>query len=345
MSDSRTQAIVLLYWTMLLSGAALSGFGLCHKLVRYREWRLADRNDEGEIVFGDDRIGVGLSVTLAPGERVLDADSGGVAAGRVVSISGKNLVIALDPEAAGLFAGDGANEATTRRAGANRTACSPPIAGGWAAAEQCRYFPEVRQLIGSRVTVTAVGQSEIYRFAARVRDVRFTDGSARVFLARPTVLTRIQRRRHARVRLSVPATFERVWPSDSDLNSGVAASHVSAPRHGTVRDLSGGGLRAQLGGVLRIHELDAMLGLYQPGSTVRIGLPFPALSRNSVVARICSSERAVTVGGLTLQVACEFLPMPTWEQEIVIQHVFRLQREQFRTEKMRRHGSEPGVRQ
>ena len=48
-------------------------------------------------------------------------------------------------------------------------------------------------------------------------------------------------------------------------------------------------------------------------------------------------------GGLTLQVACQFLPMPSWEQELVIQHVFQLQREQLQTDKMRRNGHQSGV--
>src|SRR5690349_21245150 len=96
MSDTRTQAIVLLYWGMLAGGAALSGFGLCRRLARYCEWRQAGGNDGEEIVFGDGRLRAGQAVTLAIGERLHETDPSGTAFGHIELIDRKYCVIALD---------------------------------------------------------------------------------------------------------------------------------------------------------------------------------------------------------------------------------------------------------
>jgi len=296
MADSRTQAVVFLCWAMLLAGAGLSVLGLLRSLLRYRHWRTVSREDDGDIVIGDGRLAAGQAITLAPGERMLSSDPSGVIDGQIESITRKHCVLALD-------SGSGLRK---------------PAA--WSRA-------------GAMITVSATAASEIYRFTARIRDVQTMSGRLRLIVSRPPILSCIQRRKHARVRLQVPASFERIDASDC------------GAIHATVRDISGGGLRAEIGGILRMHELDAMLVQYQPGTTVRIALPFPALPRNAILARVRSSGRAVTAGGLTLQVACEFLPMPEWEQEIVIRHVFQFQREQLRTGKMRRHDCQPGFSQ
>ena len=305
MSDARTQAITLLYWSMLVTGASLAGAGLVRSLARQRDWFLADSDDEGEIAIGDGRLEAGQSVMVAPGDRRFAADPSGVVAGQIASIGRKHCVLALD-------FWPGATERLNNRASSESR--SEPFHPQW---------PNV----GANVTVTVNARAEVYRFAARIRNSQQADGELRLFVARPGILTRIQRRRHARVTLDVPATFERVWSTGSDV-SRIGALRTSAPIHGTVRNISGSGLRANVGGVLRIHELDAMLRLFAPETIVRIGLPFPSLPRTSLLARICSSARAATPGGLALQIACQFLPMPVWEQENVIQHVFQLRREQ-----------------
>jgi c-di-GMP-binding flagellar brake protein YcgR len=323
MSDA-SQGMVFLYWGMLVAGAGLSSFGLVRGLARYRDSRLANVDDEGEIVIGDGRLDVGQSLVVAPRARGRPMDPLGAVSGRIESIGRKYYVLALDTEVPAQVA---------------RMATAVVLGD--------QNDPLIDRAIwpcaGAMVTVSVTAAAEIYRFSGKIYDVQTTARGIRLFVSRPAVLARIQRRNHARVNLTVPATFERVSMPQS--RSGASGVRIDAPVHGTVRNISGGGLHAQIGGVLRIHELDTMLRLFQPETTVRIGLPIPTLPRNALFARVRSAGRAVVAGGLTLQVACEFLPMPAWEQEIVIQHVFQFQREQLRNIRMRRHGSQPGFYQ
>ena len=158
----------------------------------------------------------------------------------------------------------------------------------------------------------------------------------RIVLARPSMLIRNQRRKFARAELNVPATFEYVCsPHRSTERSGARSIQSSNILHGTVRDISGGGLRAHVGGVLGIREMDAVLDLFRPESTVRVRLPLPSLQRNAVLARVLSSARAATAGGLTIQLSCEFLPMAAWEQDIVNEHVLQFQKQQGHSVKLR----------
>ena len=204
----------------------------------------------------------------------------------------------------------------------------------------------IRWAQGAHISVSVTAASEIFKFSARIRDLIARPNGILLVVSRPSILVRIQRRKHARVPLAVPATIERAWMSpDAACDSNIDAMLASIPVHGTVRDLSGGGLRAHLGGVDGLQQIDTLLRRFQPDAIVRIRLPFPTLPHGSVLARIVSSGRAVTSGGLTVAVACEFLPMPTWEQEIVIQHVFQFQREMNKARKMRRHGGQPGLPQ
>ena len=313
----------------MLAGAGLSGFGLFRALARYRDWRSACHDDEGDIVIGDGRLEVGQALVLAPGTRMAPADRGAcprLVQGSIVEISRKHCVIELDGRTRDRF----------------YAVDCPSISGETQGGAHQDFDPWPSP--GAEVTVTVTAASAVYRFTARLRDVRPTPCGLRLIVARPHILARVQRRKHARVGLDLPATFERVRSPQSSGGMGDdPATRRSPILHGAVRDMSGGGLRAHVGGVLRLNEIDALLRMFQPEATVRISLPIPALPRNAVFARVRTCGRAVTAGGLTVQVALEFLPMPIWEQEIVIQHVFQLQREQLRTAKMRRHDGQPGL--
>jgi hypothetical protein len=331
--------MLALSWAMLVTGAGLSGFGLLRALARLRDRQNARLDDDGEIVLGAGRLAAGQPVVLArigsDGLRDASRDT----AGAIVEMTGKHCVIALDPDSrsvsargqAALAGGSalrspgGGRRPTAARGGAD----SP---GGEALAEWSGGNAP-----GAMVWVTVTAASELYRFTARIRDAHQAADGVRVVVARPAALTRIQRRRHFRVGLKVPATFERV----SAPGSSPSAPARGGPVHGAVHDLSAGGLRAHVGGVLQLADLDMLLARFTPGATVRIGLPFPALPGHSVLARVLSSSRAAAHGGLTLQIACEFLPMSAWEQEIVIGHVFELQREQLRARRKRPHDSQP----
>jgi c-di-GMP-binding flagellar brake protein YcgR len=325
MSDTHTQSIVFLYWGMLMAGAGLSILGIVRGLAKYRDWWLAAVEDEGDIVIGNGQLEVGQTLILAPGDRSQPADPVGVISGQIESIGPKYYVLALDTELP--------DRSKERADGIHF--------GGHSDFD---IDPAARYCAGAMVTVRVTAATEIFRFTTKIQDVQATADGTRLFVSRPRVLARIQRRRHVRVNLNVPATFERVSTALlRQAESGMGAVRMHAPLHGTVRNISSGGLHAQIGGVLRIHELDMMLGLFQPESTVCIGLPIPSLPRNAVLARVRSAGRAATHGGLTLQVTVEFLPMSAWDQKIINEHVVQFQREQLRDKKMRRHGSQPGI--
>jgi len=311
MSDVRMQSMVVLYWSMLAAGAGLSSLGLIRSITKFRDWRSASPEDDGEIVIGDGRLVIGQSVAVTPGAREAASAPGESVAGMITDISRSHCVLTLDR-------GQIASRAFQNLPGEPKIASSSN-----------RSDNDWRR--GDQISVTVTAASELFRFSARIRDVISASNGTRLVVSRPSILVRIQRRRHARVQLSVPATIERAWMLDEANGQRVAHGICTTPPvHGTVRDLSGGGLKAHVGGVAGLQQIDTLLQLFHPECTVRIRLPIPSLPEGAVLARIISSDRAVTSGGLTVSVACEFLPMPPWEQELVIQQVFQFQRENKR---------------
>ena len=326
MSDVRAQSIVVLYWSMMLAGAGLSGFGLFRSLTRYRGWRTATEQYEGEIVIGDGRLKVGLPLVLSMGRQRVPDNSAGSGTGSIVAITAKHYVIELDDPLPDLRQALGGTQAACR------------VQSG------ARIESLFRPLPGTEVTVSVSTATAVYQFTARVRDLRTSVVGIRIIVARPSILARIQRRKHARAELCAPATFERVRSKASSARAGEDRLLTYGPiYHGTIRDMSGGGLRAQIGSVTSLREIESLLQQFQPDETVRIGLPIPVLCGAAVLARVRTSGIAVTVGGLTVQVAFEYLPMPEWEREAVIQYVFGLHREKMRTAKTRRHDGQPGI--
>ena len=326
MSDARAQSIVVLYWSMMLAGAGLSGFGLFRSLTRYHGWRSAAEQYEGEIVIGDGRLKVGLPLALSMGRQRVPDNSVGSGTGSIVEVTAKHYVIELDDPIPDLRQALGGPQASYH--GENGTGIKSLL----------------RSQPGAEVTVSVSTPTAVYQFSACVRDVRPSVVGIRIIVARPSVLARIQRRKHARAEFHSPATFERIQSGRTSAGAGSDRMLVYGPSyHGTVRDMSGGGLRAQIGGVMSLRNIESLLAQFQPDETVRIGLPIPALSGSAVLARVRSSGKAVTLGGLTVQVAFEYLSMPEWEREALIQYVFELQREKMRTAKTRQHDGQPGI--
>ncbi len=310
----------------MLAGAGLSGFGLFRSLARYRGWRTAAEQYEGEIVIGDGRLKVGLPLVLSMGRQRVPDNSAGSGTGSIVEITAKHYVIELDDPLPDLRQALGGMQAACRlQSGA-------------------RLESLFRPPPGTEVTVSVSTTTAVYQFTGRVRDLRPSVVGIRIIVARPSILARIQRRKHARAEFHAPATFKRVQSGKSSAGAGNGHALIYGPSyHGSVRDMSGGGLRAQIGGVMSLKEIEALLAQFQPDETVRIGLPIPALSGSAVLARVRTSGKAVTIGGLTVQVAFEYLSMPEWEREAVIQYVFELQREKMRSAKTRQHDGQPGI--
>ena len=183
---------------------------------------------------------------------------------------------------------------------------------------------------GAILRLAIAGENEIFRMEAPVVDVSACAekrGDCLLTLKRPTWLTRIQRRNHVRIPIMLPAAFEFAHPANR-LTERTA-------QHGTIVDLSAGGLCADIGGGLGLRDSAELLALLQPDTILRARLPIPALP-DAPLVRVRLSERVAVRGGLGVRVACEFLPMPPWEQDLIAQHIFRHQREQKREASVRR---------
>jgi hypothetical protein len=306
MAGSETQILVWGFWGVLIAGAGLSGIGLWRSVVRFRQWKRASSGLEGEIMLGDQALRAGQPVAFYPDDP--EQSRSEALCGQIREIQRKTLILTLD-----------AMPAEPRRA---------------AFADTLRP--------GSPLGVTAVvivtGETALYRFSARVVDVRADStrpGSLRLTLSRPLWLARIQRRQHVRVAMPIPATFERVGESFPETGPLVPAKSASAapslPLHAAILDLSGGGLRAEVGRAMGAREAALLVEAFVPGTLVSVRLPLPALSDAVLLARVRTCERTAVRGGLGVRLACQFLPMPHWEQEMLIHHIFRAQNEQLKT--------------
>src|SRR5262249_13036099 len=155
------------------------------------------------------------------------------------------------------------------------------------------------------VEVTVTGETALFRFSARIGDVR-PDSSkpeqCHLTLPRPLCLARIQRRQHVRVAMPIPATFEPAsdfaQEAGQPVEAGRAEAEAHLPMHGVVLDLSGGGLRAEVGRAMGAKEAAQLVDSFVPGTVMRIRLPLPALSDVKLLARVRICERAAVRGGL-----------------------------------------------
>lgn len=275
------------FWTPLCLGAALVSISLIKSTGRFRQWKNVQDWHAGEIVLADRQLTPGqiaqvFEEGLPPGE------SAGYAA-TLATIEKRTVTLALERDSAG-----------EREVEAQ---CGWPV-------------------LGSSVAIAFPGATALYQFVAQVRDLRRDPECPAQWLLtvpRPVWLARVQRRKHVRASIDMPATFEAAGPDSSS----------RPPLHGILIDLSGGGLRARVGNVMRPGECASLIDAFEPGTVVNVRIPVPALSNSPLLARVRSSQRIAVLGGLGLQLACEFLPMPSWEQELLVQHIFRAQRDRW----------------
>ena len=276
-------------WSILGMGALLVGLSLARSAGYIVPWQRSRAEDEGETVLLEHQIQPGQSVALRAGEKT-DALP---VQGTIVSVNKRTILLTLENEAAG-----------SARASA------------WTGR------------VGETVTLTVTGSRALFQFRTTMRDVRPAPARPETWcveVARPLWMARMQRRRHARIPLQATAEFEHAEPSSGLSSSASRRPFDRLPFLGRVSSLSGCGLSAEVCGVFGANEAAQMLAGLPPDTILRVRLPMPALS--PLLARVCRSERMVVRGGLGIRLACEFLPMPDWEQELLISQLFRIQRE------------------
>jgi c-di-GMP-binding flagellar brake protein YcgR len=290
------QVMTWILWSLLLTGLALVCGDLWRSAMRFREWRCLRAEHEGEIVLGDAIVQAGQVVSLRPLQSGSRPTEGTLLPAYVASVEKKLLTLALEP----------ASGSDPR--GLQRNAVIGTIPA-W-------------PLLGTLTHITLIGEDALYRFCAPVRDVRVDTrkpGQRLLVVERPTWMARIQRRQHVRAPIHLPVAFERTGEESRD------RPHTALP--GTVIELSAGGFQANMAGVHSLHEADMLLRTFPPGTVLRVRLASPGLAETPLLARVRLSGKAVVRGGIGVRVACEFLPMASWEQDLLVQYVFRAQRD------------------
>ena len=261
-------------WSALTAGTGMVGVGFFRDLTRFRQWRRARAEQEGEIVYTERALRVGQVVQIGEADSVKRNAT-------LCAVDKKTLRLRIERQT--ILTKDAA----------------PPA--------------------GAILRLSVTGDGAVYRFDAPVIDIvsRPTgNGDTLITVKCPAWMTRVQRRRHVRVPLSLPATFEFARPTNRITEC--------MTRHGVVLDLSAGGLCADLGGPMGLLDSTELLALLPTDTILRTRLPIPALTEPLLV-RVRLSDRVAVQGGLGVRIACEFLPMPPWEQDLIAQYIFRHQ--------------------
>ncbi len=296
------QAMSWILGTLLLTGMVLVFGDLWRNVVRFREWCRLRAEQEGEIVLGDSVLQAGLAAHFASEPRTGVPATTETWQAYIADVEKKLITLALDQPL--LPAAELRREAI---------------------ADSLPAWPK----LGTLVSITVTGEDALYRFFATVRDVRRDarkPGQRVLVVDRPTWMARVQRRQHVRARIQMPAAFERAAQDEPVRRDSV---RVSLP--GTLIELSAGGFQANLEGVRSLRDADRLTRSLTPGTVLRVRLSTPALAQTPLLARVRSCGKAVVRGGVGVRMACEFLPMHSWEQELIIQDVFRAQRDQLQT--------------
>jgi c-di-GMP-binding flagellar brake protein YcgR len=288
---------VWLFWAMMIGGACLCLVGFWRSYDRFWHWRQVRAIYEGALVPATGSLPTGREVTLRP-YAPAEAHDYAPTLAALVTVSGKRtLTLTLDAPLAP----------------AQKPNTLPPLPA-WLT-------------LGATITAEFTDTDARYRFSARVQDVHANQGTLTLALAMPRWMEREQRRRDFRVPLPLPATFE--------CTEGYAPfadnqTITLPPQHGTLVNLSVGGLCADLAGGASPRHAAQLLECYRPDTILRVRLPIPALSSQSVLVRVRKCERVAVRGGMGVRMACVFLAMPVWEQELVAQTVFEAQRQLLR---------------
>lgn len=282
------RAIVFCIWLVLISGAAISCFGLWQNSRKYAEWKRIKAAHDGDVLPVDDRLQSGAAGTIIPISKQNPNEKTPTFHAELDHIEKRHLLVNMEPD--------------------SEMIQNIKMAGG--------HFGIVA---GSAVNLTITTKHALYQLDTVVVSSEVDSerpGRVKLRLARPFWMARIQRRKHVRVPLSAHALFDYAE----------AAPPAPDPIMGQIVNLSGGGVRVEMGRPCTANEAEELLSRYEPGTLLRFRLGLPAFRGTALLARVCSRQRTVVRGGLDVQIACEFMPMASWEQELLISHIFRAQR-------------------
>ncbi len=286
------RVIIVLIWLALASGAALSLMGLMQNSRKYSEWKRLKELHDGDILPVDDRLKLGANGTIQP----ISNSEGKSACSiytQLTSLDAKSMVISAERDSTVIQ-------------------------------HDNSILDELGVSSGNQVNLTLTASNALFRLHTRVLSCEpdlQKQGKFTIRLARPFWMVRIQRRKHVRVPLKADALFDHAEVVDP----------VPDPIMGQIVDLSGGGVRVDVGRPCSPNEAAELLERYEPGTVLRFRLGLPAFRGTALLARVCTRQRTAIKGGLGVQIACEFMPMASWEQELLISHVFRAEREMLKS--------------
>ena len=179
------------------------------------------------------------------------------------------------------------------------------------------YYKKLDDLvkIGSMLTVHFAAKSALYEMECRLKDIiSIEKSSPKLITNRPKWISKIQRREHVRANVDIPGTLQ-LCP----------LSINSLPLHTTVVNLSGNGFNAYVFHNGAISALDSLLLQFAPNTIVELRLPIPLLSSSRLAAKIITAEKATISGGIAISVRAQFVSLHAWEEDALVQCVFKTQ--------------------
>jgi c-di-GMP-binding flagellar brake protein YcgR len=269
------------------------GVGLWRDIDRFRQWRSVRKDHDSEIVLGDRAMQIGQMAILTAANRANCPRFDGTLVTHVESIGLHSIRLLV-------------------------------ASGG----EEDQLWPPV----GATVRVTFPSSDALYRCSLLVSGHKPPSEESdfrRLTVSRPAWLARVQRRKHFRMPIRMRAGIERVTMLTSvgeRLLRQTASAEELPPRRWQfdLINISAGGVLGTIpcGPDAEGETFEAV----EPGALVRVSLAIPGLAETPLVARILTRKSINGTEGASIRLACEFMPMASWEQDLLVQFIFSAQR-------------------
>lgn len=179
------------------------------------------------------------------------------------------------------------------------------------------YYKNLDELIkiGCALTIHFAAKSALYEMECKLKDIISSEKSSpKLITSRPRWISKIQRREHVRANVDIPGTLQ-IYP--------VTVDHL--PLHTNLVNLSGNGFNAFVFHNGPISILDKLLIQFVPNTIVELRLPIPILSSSRLAAKIVTAEKATIAGGIAISVRAQFVSLHAWEEDVLVQCVFKSQ--------------------